>query len=78
MHNAFKNERISFDGGTILMNFLIKDDDLLKKYSDIWNKVSSNTKKKNLITNPSTLKNVGKMLAENRWKLLFASVFKIM
>lgn len=66
MHNAFKNERISFDGGTILMNFLIKDDDLLKKYSDIWNKVSSNTKKKNLITNPSTLKNVGKMLAENR------------
>lgn len=46
MHNAFKNERISFDGGTILMNFLIKDDDLLKKYSDIWNKVSSNTKKK--------------------------------
>lgn len=46
MHNAFKNERISFDGGTILMNFSIKDDDLLKKYSDIWNKVSSNTKKK--------------------------------
>ena len=65
MHNAFKNERISFDGGTILMNFLIKDDDLLKKYSDIWNKVSSNTKKK-LDYEPFYIKNVGKMLAETR------------
>ena len=27
------------------MNFLIKDDDLLKKYIDIWNKVSNSIKK---------------------------------
>ena len=29
-----------YDGKTKWINFLIKDDDLLKKY-DIWNKVSS-------------------------------------
>ena len=27
------------------MNFLIKDDDLLKKYNDIWDKVSHSIKK---------------------------------
>ena len=36
------------------MNFLTKDDDLLKKYNDIWNKISHSIKK-NLIANPPTL-----------------------
>ena len=31
-----------YDGETKWMNFLIKDDDLLKKYNDIWNKVCNN------------------------------------
>ena len=35
----------SYDGETLWMKFLIKDDDLLKKYNYIWNKVSNNTKK---------------------------------
>ena len=34
-----------YNDGTKWMNFLIKDDDLLRKYNDIWNKVSSNIKK---------------------------------
>ena len=37
------------------MYFLIEDDELFKKYNDIWNKVI-NSIKKNLITNPSTIK----------------------
>ena len=31
-----------YDGETKWMNFLIKDDDLLKKYNDIWNRVCNN------------------------------------
>ena len=35
----------SYDGQTKWMYFLIKDDDLLEKYSTIWNKVSADIKK---------------------------------
>ena len=34
-----------YDGQSKWINFLIKDDDLLKKYNDIWNKVSNSIKK---------------------------------
>ena len=34
-----------FDGETKWIHFLIKDDELLKKYNDIWNKVSNSMKK---------------------------------
>ena len=34
MYDASKNKRISYGGETILMNFFIKDDDLLKKFND--------------------------------------------
>ena len=37
------------------MYFFIEDDELLEKYKDIWNRVSNNIK--NLIGNPSTIKN---------------------
>ena len=46
------------------MNFLIKDDELLKKYNDIWNKVC-NSIKKNFISNPFTIKK-----SENQNKVL--------
>ena len=35
----------SYDGKNKWMNFLIKDDELLKKYNDTWNKVSNSIKK---------------------------------
>ena len=35
----------SYDGETKCMQFLIKDDELFKKYNDIWNKVSNNIEK---------------------------------
>ena len=35
----------SYDGQTKWMYFLIKDDDLLKKYNTIWDKVSADIKK---------------------------------
>ena len=35
----------SYDGQTKWMYFLIKDDDLLKKYKTIWDKVSADIKK---------------------------------
>ena len=38
---------------------LIKNDYLLKKYNDIWNKVISRLKK-SLIANPSTIKTIWK------------------
>ena len=41
------------------MYFLIEYDDVLEKYNTIWDKVSAD-KKKNLITNLSTIKNFGK------------------
>ena len=35
--------------------YLINDDELLKKYTDVWNKVS-NSIKKEFLTNPSAIK----------------------
>ena len=35
-----------FDGQIKWIHFLIKDDELLKKYNDIWNKVSNSMKKR--------------------------------
>ena len=46
----------SYDGQTKWMYFWIEDDDLLKKYDTIWDKVSTDTKK-NLIASLSTIKN---------------------
>ena len=37
----------SYEGQTKLMYFLIEDDNLLEKYSNIWDKVSAIIKKKN-------------------------------
>ena len=47
LNDAPKSEHLlkSYDGETKWMNFLIKNDDLLKKYNDIWNKVSNSIKK---------------------------------
>ena len=39
----------SYDRQTEWMNFLIEDDDLLEKYIAIWNKVSSDIKKKLIV-----------------------------
>ena len=36
----------SYDGQTELINFFIKDDDLLEKYNTIWDKTSSDIEKK--------------------------------
>ena len=47
------------------MNFLTKDEDLLKKYHHILNKVSDSIKRKNLIANPSTIRHF-----ENQNKVL--------
>ena len=35
----------SYDGETKWINFFIKDDNLLKRYNDIWNKASNSIKK---------------------------------
>ena len=54
MHNASKNESLcKKDGETKWMNFLIKDDNLLKQY-DTGIK-SAIVSKKNLNENPSTI-----------------------
>ena len=45
----------SYDGEIRWVNFLTGDDDLLKKYTDIWIK-DSNGIKANFIANPSRLK----------------------
>ena len=45
-----------YDGKTKWMYFLIEDDDLLKKYNTIWDKVSADIKQ-NLIASLSTIKN---------------------
>ena len=45
----------SYDGQTKGMYFFIEDDDLLRKYNIIWDKVSAD-KKKNLIANLSIKK----------------------
>ena len=45
----------SYNRETNWMYFFIEDDELLEKYKDIWNRVSNNIK--NLIGNPSTIKN---------------------
>ena len=42
---------------TKYMSFLIKDDELLEKYSEIWDKVS-NSMKKDLIVNLYTMTNI--------------------
>ena len=34
-----------YDGQTKWIYFLIEDDDVLKKYNNIWNKISANIKK---------------------------------
>ena len=44
-----------YDGQTNLMYLLIEDDDLVKKYNTIWNKVSSDIKK-SLIASLPTIK----------------------
>ena len=56
----YKNEQRIFnvwqyDGQTNLMYLLIEDDDLVKKYNTIWNKVSSDIKK-SLIASLPTIK----------------------
>ena len=45
----------NYDGETKGMDVLIKDNELLKKYNDIWNKLVI-VSKKNLIVSPSTVK----------------------
>ena len=45
----------SYDGQTKWMYFLIEDDGLLEKYNTIWDKVSTDIKKKNLIVNLSII-----------------------
>ena len=42
---------------TKYMSFLKKDDELLKKYNEIWEKVK-NSPKKDLILNQYTMKNI--------------------
>ena len=37
--------------------FFVEDDDLLKKYNTIWDKVCADIKKKNFIRNLSIIKN---------------------
>ena len=46
----------SYDGQTRWMYFLIEDDELLEKYSTIWDKFYADMKK-NLIASRSTIKN---------------------
>ena len=48
-------------GETKYMSFLIKDDQLSEKYNEIWGKVGKAIKKKNLIVNLFTTKNVQKL-----------------
>ena len=45
----------SYDGQTKWMYFMVEDDDLLKKYSTIWDKVSADIKK-TLIASLSKIK----------------------
>ena len=40
------------------MSFLIKDDELLEKYNEIWEKVKKKYQEKNLIVNQYTKKNI--------------------
>ena len=46
-----------YDGQAKWMYFLIADDYLLEKYNIIWDKLSADIKKKNLIKSLSTIKN---------------------
>ena len=50
----------SYDGQTKWTYFLIVGSDLLEKYNTIWDKVSADIKKKNLIANLSIIKNFRK------------------
>ena len=49
----------SYDGETKFMYFSIEDEELLKKYNDIWNKVSHSMKRE-LDCKPSTTKDIWK------------------
>ena len=49
----------SYNGETKWMYFLIEDEKLLKTFNDFWNK-DSNSIKKTLIANPSTMKKFSK------------------
>ena len=42
---------------TKYMSFLIKDNELLEKYNEIWEKVKNSVKRK-LMMNPYTMKNI--------------------
>ena len=53
-----------YDGETKWMYFVTEGNEVFKKYNDIWN-ISTNSIKKNLIANPSTIK-----ISENQNKML--------
>ena len=79
----------NYDIQTKWMYFLIKDDDLLKKYKNIWDKLSADLRKKNLTANLLIIKiksqkkkkkNVVEMKLQIsrikkflRWTLMFSS-----
>ena len=46
----------SYDEQTKWIYFLIEDDDLLENYNTIWDQVSADIKKKNLIASLSVIK----------------------
>ena len=46
----------SYDEQTKWIYFLIEDDDLLENYNTIWDQVSADIKKKNLIASLSIIK----------------------
>ena len=60
----------SYNGQTKLMYFLIEDDDLLKKYNTIWDKVSADIKK-NLIASKMYLLPQNVFLREQFQKCIF-------
>ena len=49
---------LKLNGQTKWMYFLIEDDELLEKYNAIWDKVSADIKKKNLILSLSIIKTI--------------------
>ena len=49
--------RSDFDG-TKYVSFLIKDDELLEKYNEIWGKKSAIVSKKDFMVNLYTIKNI--------------------
>ena len=70
-----------YDGQTQWMYFLIEDDDLLKKYNNIWDKVSADIKKEFdtvPVYNKLPCSNYFGFRSQEKWQLLSASVFKRM